>query len=667
MRNIIIKRLMIFLLILSTMSVVTMTVAQEMQQAALTRGKFWFSGLPNGIVDKWDNHASRWYDAYPGHYAQNNDVTGGSSGRIWNVAKVEGEFVGWEFRPSRTLGEVRALEQNELIKNYNLVDPTQPEEYMQGVMESYKIGEDNRRHMQYELEGRVMAWGLPKYDDFIIVKCKLTNTDDVTFEDYYYTRYLTVSKPGNPLGTSYDTEYLWETDVSDDIGFIFYDDHTWNPNQTDSTIYIYSPGDVTGDRGDPGNIKIEGSTDTKLYSPHLYAFSFLPDHVTPNKNGEKKVWRTILSGSGSAPFEEKYPGSEQMWNWTTHVDILNREQPKMDWRDAHAVYQPGDLAGSLYERNPRYIYSIGPYNIAPGESIEWMEIWLAGQMDRNITILGGLEATQNFVEEGLKDLKDNWSAAKELIDNNFQVTRDIPPPTPADAPLIGNDNELLVEVSSGTVDGKEVSGVDITWKAVHEGYSDPLTGQADFAGYNVYRSDISVEGPWSLLVSLTLSEAQAISSGGTVTFFQQAPVGVPYRYGVTSIDQDGNESALAGYSHYPVAAAIVPTNNLTSVRVIPNPFRQQSGFRDQSERKRIAFVNIPSKCTIRVYTSALELVRTIEHDGGGEVTWGSAEGRDYMLTDFAMNVMPGIYIYHVESQVDGHVGESTVGKFVVIK
>jgi hypothetical protein len=61
------------------------------------------------------------------------------------------------------------------------------------------------------------------------------------------------------------------------------------------------------------------------------------------------------------------------------------------------------------------------------------------------------------------------------------------------------------------------------------------------------------------------------------------------------------------------------------------------------------------------------LVRTLEHDGGGETTWGSIAGKDYMLTDFAMNVMPGVYIYHVESHVQGHEGESTMGKLVVIK
>ena len=101
---------------------------------------------------------------------------------------------------------------------------------------------------------------------------------------------------------------------------------------------------------------------------------------------------------------------------------------------------------------------------------------------------------------------------------------------------------------------------------------------------------------------------------------------------------------------------------------MPNPFRQVSGFAETAENKRLAFVNIPAQCTIRIYTLALDLVKTLEHtSGGGVETWGSQVGKDYMLTDFAQNVQPGIYIYHIESHVSGHEGETSVGKFAIIK
>jgi hypothetical protein len=149
--------------------------------------------------------------------------------------------------------------------------------------------------------------------------------------------------------------------------------------------------------------------------------------------------------------------------------------------------------------------------------------------------------------------------------------------------------------------------------------------------------------------------------------FPAAP-NIPYRYCVTSIDTGKNESAMSGYTFYPTSAEPAPSNTQSDVRVVPNPFKQKSGYPGTADDKRIAFVNIPAECTIRIYTVALDLVKTIEHiSGGGIETWGSQAGKDYMLTDFAQNVQPGIYIYHIESHVPGHQGETSVGKFAIIK
>ena len=86
------------------------------------------------------------------------------------------------------------------------------------------------------------------------------------------------------------------------------------------------------------------------------------------------------------------------------------------------------------------------------------------------------------------------------------------------------------------------------------------------------------------------------------------------------------------------------------------------------QAKRLTFVNVPSQCTVRIYNLAGDLIRTIQHnDGFGEEAWGSTTDNDYMLTRFFHNVMPGLYIYQITSEVPGHEGESATGKFVVIK
>ena len=208
---------------------------------------------------------------------------------------------------------------------------------------------------------------------------------------------------------------------------------------------------------------------------------------------------------------------------------------------------------------------------------------------------------------------------------------------------------------------------------MHKGYVDPQTRRADFASYRIYQSSITIEGPWKLIDSVSVQRADSSIVIGSdnnqyVQYLIRAEPNVPYRYCVTSIDQTGNESGMTGYTFYPVSAEPGPTNVQSEVRVVPNPFRQVSGFAETAEYKRLSFINIPARCTIRIYTLALDLVKTLEHtSGGGIETWGSQSGKDYMLTDFAQNVQPGIYIYQIDSHVPGHEGETSTGKFAIIK
>jgi hypothetical protein len=61
-------------------------------------------------------------------------------------------------------------------------------------------------------------------------------------------------------------------------------------------------------------------------------------------------------------------------------------------------------------------------------------------------------------------------------------------------------------------------------------------------------------------------------------------------------------------------------------------------------------------CTIRVYTLAGDLIRTIDHtNGSGAEDWD-------MLNKDQMGIVPGVYFYHVDSKYG-----QKLGKFVVIK
>jgi hypothetical protein len=73
------------------------------------------------------------------------------------------------------------------------------------------------------------------------------------------------------------------------------------------------------------------------------------------------------------------------------------------------------------------------------------------------------------------------------------------------------------------------------------------------------------------------------------------------------------------------------------------------------------FTNLPSSCTIKIYTILGELVDTVEHGGDTQTSSGFAFWN--MRTRNDQFIAPGVYLYHAETP-DGH---ETAGRFLVIK
>ncbi len=97
---------------------------------------------------------------------------------------------------------------------------------------------------------------------------------------------------------------------------------------------------------------------------------------------------------------------------------------------------------------------------------------------------------------------------------------------------------------------------------------------------------------------------------------------------------------------------------------MPNPYVASASFEPERfavsgrGERRMEFRSLPRNCTIRIYTVRGELVKTLYQDGSmdGYVAWD-------LRTKDNLDVAPGLYIYHVESNG----AEPFVGKFAIIK
>jgi len=104
---------------------------------------------------------------------------------------------------------------------------------------------------------------------------------------------------------------------------------------------------------------------------------------------------------------------------------------------------------------------------------------------------------------------------------------------------------------------------------------------------------------------------------------------------------------------------------LDNIAVVPNPYIVAASWEPrhqyQSGRgpRKIDFINLPSECTIKIFTLSGYLVTTIHHN---DVYENGAESWNLLSKD-NLEIAYGVYLYHVDAP---GIGEHT-GKFAVIK
>jgi hypothetical protein len=104
-----------------------------------------------------------------------------------------------------------------------------------------------------------------------------------------------------------------------------------------------------------------------------------------------------------------------------------------------------------------------------------------------------------------------------------------------------------------------------------------------------------------------------------------------------------------------------------NVKVVPNPYVVNNSWQQSSLIRRLRFINLPNRCTIRLFNLNGELVKTLFHKettpvGKGVVNNAGGDEWWNLLNEYGQLIASGIYVFHVESAV----GEQ-VGKFAVIR
>jgi len=97
--------------------------------------------------------------------------------------------------------------------------------------------------------------------------------------------------------------------------------------------------------------------------------------------------------------------------------------------------------------------------------------------------------------------------------------------------------------------------------------------------------------------------------------------------------------------------------DLDGIRVVPNPYVVTSGFDTVRDRHELHFTRLPESCTIKIFTIAGELVKTINHERGSS---GLSFARWDLKTEFGSEVAYGVYLYHLSSAAGTKMGKLAI-------
>ena len=337
-----------------------------------------------------------------------------------------------------------------------------------------------------------------------------------------------------------------------------------------------------------------------------------------------------------------------------------------------------DDPNEVHGRSTGVWYAFGPWDIEHGESIRIVLAEGVDGIDRQTAERigrqwlradrgeddGPFELPDGSTTSDENEFKNEWTyTGKDSIMQtfgrayrNFTMDYNIPK-----APLPPS----LFEINSG---GDRIS---LEW------VGSPSEGDADFAGYKIYRA---VGKP-----DTTFEKIARVEPGTRRYDDTDASRGTAYYYYIAAFNDGSNNTTgdanptgeLHSGKFYtmttePAFLQRAPGQSLADIRVVPNPYNIRSRrIQYRGEPDKIMFLNVPGNCTIRIYTERGDLIETIEHDdGSGDATWHS-------LTEHRQTVVSGVYIAHITVNKDQHdletgellyeAGETAFQKFVIIR
>ncbi len=415
------------------------------------------------------------------------------------------------------------------------------------------------------------------------------------------------------------------------------------------------------------------------------------------------------------------PDQPAFTNWWAARSFNDTDQPN---RASHTDEQMFKLlTTNAVQPNPSgpagytHAQTYGPYNLAPGDRAKLVIVYACGTgaefagpgggpMSIHGWAVGGPPISQ--VQNGARALFEHVRRARFAYESGYDL-----PDAPPDVDVRIDNNENANLVLSWSADALDTLNPDYAGAEAK-----------DVAGYRIYKGEGAAAtnmGDWTLVADLPTTgalpkdakfdaAARWVSSKregeipadrpGTYSWTDaNANAGFRYLYsvrtyarghttwtnaagtktmadlpaGVQASLKKGLESGFSSPYQRTSGAGVTPSKAASAttdrfeqpVYVVPNPFRVDGAHAYAGDVK-IRFLNLPQRCTLRIFNTSGDLIQTLKVDNTtaklGETTWN---GRPFISLQNIVG--SGIYYYVVTSEMPESKGKQQIGTFVLIR